>query len=59
MRKMLLMTLLIGSMTISGCKMAPQKPTIIAHDKENQVCFDKRDASKLGLYILSLEGGYK
>ena len=61
------MTLLIGSLTISGCgtalpetqKVRPTKPTLTAvYDRDDRVCFSKPDATQLGLYILSLERGY-
>lgn len=58
LRKMLLATLLAGSMVISGCK-APAKPVLTAYPKDEMVCFSNKDASQLGLYILSLESGYK
>lgn len=56
--KKLLLTLLAGSMVISGCK-APVKPTVKAEVIQGKVCFSQTDATKLGVYILSLEGGYK
>lgn len=60
----LAMTLLVGSLTISGCatesqKIAPVKPTLESVKLiDNNVCFSKQDATKLGLYILELERGY-
>lgn len=66
-RIMLVMTLLIGSLTISGCQQAlpekkgvkPLKPTLtVVYEVDDKVCFSKPDATKLGLYILSLERGY-
>lgn len=64
---MLATTLLIGSLIISGCqtalsenpKVKPLKPTLTAvYEVDDKVCFSKPDATKLGLYILSLERGY-
>lgn len=66
-RIMLATILLIGSLTTSGCqtalpespKVKPLKPTLTAvYEVDDKVCFSKPDASKLGLYILSLERGY-
>jgi hypothetical protein len=61
---MLVMTLLIGSLIISGCATElprlPAKPTLTAvYEVDDKVCFSKPDATQLGLYILSLERGYK
>lgn len=65
---MLATILLIGSLIISGCQTAlptetqvrPTKPTLTAvYEHDDKVCFSKPDATKLGLYILSLERGYK
>ncbi|AKA61860.1 hypothetical protein Pm5460_50 [Proteus phage vB_PmiP_Pm5460] len=37
----------------------PVKPRISnVYEIDNKVCFDKPDATKLGLYILELERGY-
>jgi hypothetical protein len=37
----------------------PTKPTLTAvYEVDDKVCFSKPDATKLGLYILSLERGY-
>lgn len=64
----LLMTLLAGSLLISGCAQplatqmpkAPVKPTLSdVKSVGGLVCFPSRDASALGLYILSLERGYR
>lgn len=66
-RIMLATILLIGSLTTSGCqtalpenpKVQPLKPTLTAiYEIDDKVCFSKPDATKLGLYILSLERGY-
>ena len=60
--------LLIGSLITSGCsqvspnqsKVMPTKPTLTAvYEVGDKVCFSKPDATQLGLYILSLERGYK
>ena len=60
----LAMTLLIGSVIISGCnqisqprsKPKPVRPTLEKVVEQNDmVCFGKQDATKLGLYILELE----
>lgn len=63
-RIMLATILLIGSLITSGCGTAlperPTKPTLTAvYDVDDKVCFSKPDATQLGLYILSLERGYK
>lgn len=64
---MLATTLLIGSLITSGCqtelpenpKVKPLKPTLtVVYEVDDKVCFSKPDATKLGLYILSLERGY-
>lgn len=64
---MLATILLIGSLITSGCqtaspeapKIKPLKPTLTAvYEVDDKVCFSKPDATKLGLYILSLERGY-
>lgn len=66
-RIMLAMTLLIGSLTTSGCQQAlpekamvkPLRPTLTeVYEADDKVCFSKLDATKLGLYIISLERGY-
>lgn len=66
-RIMLVTTLLIGSLTISGCQQVlpekamvkPLRPTLTeVYEADDKVCFSKPDATKLGLYILSLERGY-
>ncbi|AUE22279.1 TPA: hypothetical protein RU419_004240 [Escherichia coli] len=66
-RIMLVTTLLIGSLTTSGCQQAlpekamvkPLRPTLTeVYEVDDKVCFSKPDATKLGLYILSLERGY-
>jgi hypothetical protein len=37
----------------------PLRPTLTAvYEVDDKVCFSKPDATKLGLYILSLERGY-
>lgn len=67
-RIMLVIILLIGSLSTSGCqtalpeiqKVKPLKPTLTAvYEVDDKVCFSKPDATQLGLYILSLERGYK
>lgn len=67
-RIMLVIILLIGSLITSGCqtelpeiqKVKPLKPTLTAvYEVDDKVCFSKPDATQLGLYILSLELGYK
>lgn len=64
----LTMTLLAGSLIISGCKalpmetapLKPVKPTLSeVRAIDGMVCFPDRDATKLGLYILALERGYQ
>lgn len=66
-RIMLVTTLLIGSLTISGCQQVlpekamvkPLRPTLTeVYEVDDKVCFSEPDATKLGLYILSLERGY-
>ena len=69
MKRIVLATiLLIGSLITSGCsqvspsqsKVIPTKPTLTAvYEVDDKVCFSKPDATQLGLYILSLERGYK
>lgn len=37
----------------------PLRPTLTeVYEVDDKVCFSKPDATKLGLYILSLERGY-
>ncbi|WQZ01190.1 o-spanin [Proteus phage Premi] len=63
---LLMIILLVGSLLTSGCqsletqsKPMPVKPRISnVYEIDNKVCFDKPDATKLGLYILELERGY-
>lgn len=66
-RIMLATTLLVGLLITSGCQQAlpeeatvkPLRPTLTAvYEVDDKVCFSKPDATKLGLYILSLERGY-
>lgn len=66
-RIMLVTILLIGLLTTSGCQQAlsekamvkPLRPTLTkVYEVDDKVCFSEPDATKLGLYILSLERGY-
>ena len=64
----LTVTLLAGSLIISGCNSIPTNPQPLKPVKptlsevraiDGMVCFPDRDATKLGLYILGLERGYQ
>ena len=60
----LVMTLLIGSVIISGCAsnkmLKPVKPTLTTvTEVDGRMCMSLQDATLLGLYIIGLERGYK
>lgn len=60
----LVMTLLIGSVIISGCAsnkmLKPVKPTLTTvTEVDGKMCMSLQDASALGIYIIELERGYQ
>lgn len=68
LRMKLAVILLVGSsLTLAGCqapmremRQQPVKPTLTSvNEVDKQMCMSLLDASKLGLYIIELERGYK
>ena len=68
LRMQLAAILLVGSsLTLVGCqapvqemRMQPVKPMLTSvNEVDGQMCMSMEDASKLGLYIVELERGYK